>query len=959
MDYACQYMRAMKNSNLTSSTYDPAARRLTTSLTGSTDLPTQFSVFDERYGSIVETAVEVPVFSGSAQVTYTLPGPLDHIVVTPVSARVPTGGRQQFTAQGYDADGVPIAGLPYSWSASAGGTVDAAGLFTAGLSAGTFTNNVAASCGTVTGYASTEVYVPVITSFSFDALAGPTYAGTLFAVRITARDQDGRVFVGYVGPAQLSDTTGTISPSSTGAFVDGVWAGDVTIAQPGTGVTITATDGGATGTSNAFDVSAALTGEAVINCWEDGHQDPVLVTTTNPSYLIDNDGFWTEYWYASGRTYPTVFAGAEEENYGLSAIRFHTFGLAHGYWEVRAKLYTNETGRDMRYYYGYSPGNPKERFVDTVGGAGGSEQHAEYSLGTVYITDGHFDLYVRDADLLSGGYPFFGWASIRLVQLPDLGPIDHIVVIPNPAVVAVGDEQQFTAQGYDAADHPIPGLPYTWSASGGGIIDSNGLFTAGSATGTFVNNVSASNSGVTGYATTEVYAPVLDHFSLDPVNGPVYVEVPFQIRITAIDQQGRTLASYDGTALLSDTTGTISPTITGSFVAGVWAGEVTIHEVANAVRITATQGSASGTSDAFDVLPLQTGEIVINCWEDDHQQPVLATTTDPASLIETDGQWTEFWYQCCRSYPTVFAAADEESYGLPVMRFHAEGFENGPYEVRAKLYTNNAGRDMRYYYGYDPAAPKAFYVDTVGGEGGTEQHAEYLLGTTTITDHTFNLYVRDADLLGGTYPFFGWATIRLTCVQRAWYADADGDGYGNPAQTVQSCLAPAGYVANSGDCDDTNGGIHPGANDVCNGLNDDCSGQVDDGGDVLCGDHNACNGQETCNGTAGCAAGQPLDCNDSNVCTTDSCDPAVGCVHVNRPDGLACNDGSVCTQTDTCQSGACVGSNPVTCTALDQCHDVGVCDPQTGVCSNPAKADGSTCNDANACTQTDTCQSGA
>lgn len=54
----------------------------------------------------------------------------------------------------------------------------------------------------------------------------------------------------------------------------------------------------------------------------------------------------------------------------------------------------------------------------------------------------------------------------------------------------------------------------------------------------------------------------------------------------------------------------------------------------------------------------------------------------------------------------------------------------------------------------------------------------------------------------------------------------------------------------------------------------------------------------------------------------------------------------------------CQGANPVVCTASDQCHDAGVCDAGTGACSNPAKADGATCSDGNACTLNDTCQGG-
>jgi alpha-tubulin suppressor-like RCC1 family protein len=47
------------------------------------------------------------------------------------------------------------------------------------------------------------------------------------------------------------------------------------------------------------------------------------------------------------------------------------------------------------------------------------------------------------------------------------------------------------------------------------------------------------------------------------------------------------------------------------------------------------------------------------------------------------------------------------------------------------------------------------------------------------------------------------------------------------------------------------------------------------------------------------------------------------------------------------------------CAALDACHVAGVFDPSTGACSNPIKADGTTCSDGNPCTQTDTCQAGA
>jgi hypothetical protein len=126
-----------------------------------------------------------------------------------------------------------------------------------------------------------------------------------------------------------------------------------------------------------------------------------------------------------------------------------------------------------------------------------------------------------------------------------------------------------------------------------------------------------------------------------------------------------------------------------------------------------------------------------------------------------------------------------------------------------------------------------------------------------------------------------------------------------------------------------------------------------------CNDGSACTQTDTCQ-TGTCTGSNPVTCTASDQChAVGACDPATGlCSNPAQPDGTPCNDGSACTQTDTCQTGTCTGSNPVTCTASDQCHAVGACDPTTGLCSNPAQSDGSPCNDGDACTQTDVCQTG-
>jgi hypothetical protein len=101
------------------------------------------------------------------------------------------------------------------------------------------------------------------------------------------------------------------------------------------------------------------------------------------------------------------------------------------------------------------------------------------------------------------------------------------------------------------------------------------------------------------------------------------------------------------------------------------------------------------------------------------------------------------------------------------------------------------------------------------------------------------------------------------------------------------------------------------------------------------------------------------DCQDGDPCTVDRCDHASKtCRYTPVTNGTPCNDQNACTRTDTCQSGACVGANPVVCTALDQCHAAGTCDPGSGTCSSPPVADDTQCTDYDACTQTDVCQAG-
>ncbi|HRI62327.1 MAG TPA: MopE-related protein, partial [Saprospiraceae bacterium] len=108
-----------------------------------------------------------------------------------------------------------------------------------------------------------------------------------------------------------------------------------------------------------------------------------------------------------------------------------------------------------------------------------------------------------------------------------------------------------------------------------------------------------------------------------------------------------------------------------------------------------------------------------------------------------------------------------------------------------------------------------------------------------------------------------------------YYADNDGDEYGSGALSLDTCLtqAPAGYTTNNLDCDDQNANLHPGAPELCDGLDNDCNGIADDlpvftyyadsDGD---GYGNNAAALDTClNESPAGYSTNNLDCNDSNA----------------------------------------------------------------------------------------------
>jgi hypothetical protein len=143
-------------------------------------------------------------------------------------------------------------------------------------------------------------------------------------------------------------------------------------------------------------------------------------------------------------------------------------------------------------------------------------------------------------------------------------------------------------------------------------------------------------------------------------------------------------------------------------------------------------------------------------------------------------------------------------------------------------------------------------------------------------------------------------------------------------------------------------------NSACD-TNDHCNGAVCEADPTNCDDSSVCT-DDSCDAITGCfndpTAGN--QCDDGNPCTGDACDPVDGCVFPPASAGIACDDFFSCTTTDVCDgNGGCSGTNP--CNDNNSCTQDFFDEGNACACSYAPSDAGTECTDGNACTTGDVC----
>jgi len=576
---------------------------------------------------------------GSSDKFNVLAADVNAVSTVPNSLSMSINTTSPITAQAYDQYDNPILNIAYGWTSTIGSLPLSGQDVT--YSAGQVSGNGLITLTATQGVNAESTTIPVtVTSFPVDhfnfSIIQNQIAGHSFQATITAKDQFQNTVTSYTGNGSLSYSAGTINPTDTTDFANGTWTGLVSVTRADSNVFLTYKDESIVSNSNTFDVSpnvmdslnisptsssiglqksqqfSAHVYDAYENEISTGIQYAWSINDSSLASLSPLTGLSTNMttMTKSGSTYVNVSAVQGEITQNNSVLvnvlpgELNNFTLESisspqpSQELIAVKVKARDTYNNIVDSF-----NSAALISDLSGNMTPSQ--------TTNFNSGVWDGYVR----ISGVYSqdkitvSSGLASGSSNQFDVISNIlDHVVVSPSSSTVSAGQNQAFSAQGYDSFGNAIVGLSYSWSVIGavGSVSPESGLattFTASSATGSGTLRVSATQGNISKQADAPVavQAGAVDHFVFTPVADVIAGQSTY-VTITVKDNFNNTISSFTNSLDLSDDLGGIVPMSTGPISQGIWTGQV-MFQKSGVNHIKATYAATQTRSDPFTVSP--------------------------------------------------------------------------------------------------------------------------------------------------------------------------------------------------------------------------------------------------------------------------------------------------------------------------------------------------------------------
>ena len=584
------------------------------------------------------------------------PGPLHHIVLKPPTLGV--AQEQRLTATALDEFDNPIPGLTFAFRADERvGEIDNQGIFTAGTEPGIYSGavRVEATQDTVTKTATTGV---TIEAGPLDHISVEPVATTLGVTGVqkfaaTALDEFDNPIPGLAFAFQADERVGEID--NQGNFVagtkPGIYAGAVTVEVDQETLTRTATANVTIETGPLHHISVdpvgttlGVTGAQQFTATgRDRFENPIPGVTINFSSVeqagkVDSNGLFT-----AGSRAGSYERGVKVEANIAGVTQTATLDVIvqPGPLDqviLDPALVTVQATKDQQF-----TATALDRFDNPIFGLthifSSDEQAGRVTTKGVFTAGTEARSYQNAVKVvvIQGSVERDAAATIAL----EPGPLDHVSLEPTAATVVVTEEQQFTATAFDRFDNPISGLVHTFgSDEDAGIVSAGGLFTTGTAAGTYKEGVTVSvTQGTTARSATSAvlvrHGP-FDRVLLKPESITLDIGQHQLFSVEPVDSFANPISAAQITWKVVGDIGTISTggLLSTGTVAGTFVGGVTATAVLGAVSA-GTSATVIVNPDPFDNLSIRIVEVAAGATTqlqpllaDLHGNPVIGVTVN-------------------------------------------------------------------------------------------------------------------------------------------------------------------------------------------------------------------------------------------------------------------------------------------------------------------------------------------